>query len=130
MGHAKTTDFGLAKNLKERPANIAVRLRSRHTELHGPEQGRRQGPRVGPLADVYALGAILYECSPGRPPFKGEGAWDTVKQVAHDDPLPPTRLRRGCREDLKPSGCAACTRSRPKRFPSALELANDLDRWL
>jgi len=116
MGMPKITDFGLAKNLKEETSNTQSGSVLGTPNYMAPEQAAGKVHEVGPLADVYALGAILYELLTGRPPFKGEGAWDTVKQVLHDDPLPPTRLRRGLPKDLE-TICLRCLHKEPaKRF--------------
>jgi WD40 repeat protein len=130
LGMPKITDFGLAKNLKEESSNTQSGSVLGTPNYMAPEQAAGKVHEVGPLADVYALGAILYELLTGRPPFKGDGPWDTVKQVINDDPLPPTRLRRGLPRDLE-TICLRCLHKEPaKRYLSAMELADDLDRWL
>src|SRR5262249_43993139 len=97
-GTLKVTDFGLAKLLevKATQAHAAGRTRSGAgmgtRSYRAPEQADGKSREVGPAADVYALGAILYECLTGRPPFKGETLLDTLMQVVHQEPVPPRRL--------------------------------------
>jgi eukaryotic-like serine/threonine-protein kinase len=131
----KITDFGVAKCAGDREAPD-LRGLTVTGELLGtpnymaPEQAAVPRQPVGPAADVYALGAILYELLTGRPPFTGETPLATVMQVLHNDPVSVTSLQPNVPRDLE-TICHKCLRKEPRqRYGSALELAEDLQRFL
>lgn len=126
----KITDFGLAK-LQTTESHITQSGAILGTPSYmAPEQAAGDGKAVGPAADIYALGAILYEALTGRPPFKAASVMDTVMQVLHDDPVPPSRLEPKLPRDLE-TICLKCLAKKPdQRYASAAALADDLGRFL
>ena len=132
----KITDFGVAKCAGGDGEAPDLRGPTVTGELLGtpsymaPEQAMVPRQPVGPAADVYALGAILYELLTGRPPFTGETPLATVLQVLHNEPVSVTSLQPNVPRDLE-TICLKCLRKEPrKRYGSALELAEDLQRFL
>jgi hypothetical protein len=95
-----------------------------------PEQASGQAHRAGPAADVYALGAILYECLTGRPPFAAPTPMETVLLVLLADPAAPRLLQPKLPRDLE-TICLKCLEKEPaRRYPTAAALAEDLEAWL
>jgi serine/threonine-protein kinase len=128
-GVPKVSDFGLA----QLDAAGAV---TRTGEVLGtpqymaPEQADTTLGPVASAADVYALGAILYELLTGRPPFDGPSPLEIIRRLLAEDVLPPRRLQPGVPRDLE-TICLKCLQKEPsRRYGSAAELAEDLCRFL
>ena len=129
-GVPKITDFGLAKRIDTDEGHTESGQIMGSPHYMAPEQARGDSRDVGPAADVYALGAMLYEMLTGRPPFMGETPMETVRQVIDDDPVTPSRLVPRLPRDLE-TICLKCLNKDPaKRYESAEALADDLDRHL
>jgi serine/threonine protein kinase/WD40 repeat protein/tetratricopeptide (TPR) repeat protein len=126
----KITDFGLARSLDGERGLTASGAIVGTPEYMAPEQVVSAGAVLGPAADVYALGVILYEMLTGQPPFRAATVLETFQQAAEQEPVPPSRRVRGVGPDLD-TICLKCLRKRPAdRYVSALELADELVRFL
>lgn len=130
-GVLKITDFGLAKRLGAADSNQTREGAVIGTPSYmAPEQAGGGSQSVGPSADVYALGAILYELLTGRPPFLAASATQTILQVLSEEPMAPTRLQPHLSTDLV-TICMKCLQKEPvKRYQGAEALAEDVRRFL
>ncbi len=129
-GTPKVTDFGLAKKLDEASAHTQSGSVMGTPSYMAPEQAHGRTRDVGPAADIYSLGAILYEALVGRPPFKGETVLDTLEQVSSQEPVPPSRLRLKTPRDLETICLKCLQKERVKRYATAGALAEDLRRFV
>ncbi len=127
-GGPKVTDFGIAKRAA---SDLTATSEVMGTPAYmAPEQARGQAKFVGPEADVWALGAVLYECLAGRRAFDGPGINSVLYSVVHDDPPAPRKLNPAVPRDLN-AICLKCLEKQPHdRFPTAAALADDLRRFL
>jgi len=127
-GIVKVTDFGLARKLDE-AAKTATGAILGTPSYMAPEQAGGSSKDLGPACDIYALGAILYECLTGQPPFRAANPFDTLLQVIGDEPVSLVRLNRQVPRDLE-TICLKCLRKEPtRRYVSASALAEDLQRF-
>src|SRR5262245_16346141 len=126
----KVADFGLARRIDPDSGQTRSGMILGTPDYMAPEQAAGRNKSVGPPADVYALGVILYELLTGRPPFKGTGMLETLEQVRTLEPVPPRRLQPAIPRDLE-TICLKCLQKDPaRRYAVAGELADDLRRFL
>ncbi len=129
-GHPKVADFGLAKIVGSDDGLTRSRVVIGSPFYMAPEQAEGDNRQVGATADVYALGAILYELLTGRPPFRAATALETLAQVKDNDPVSPSRFQPGLPRDIE-TICLKCLEKSPsRRYGTALDLAEDLRRFL
>ncbi len=129
----RVTDFGLARLCttgQEATAATQAGAILGTPSYMAPEQAQGGGVEVGPAADVYGLGAILYALLVGRPPFQADSVLDTLLLLRTQEPVAPSRLRPRVPRDLE-TVCLKCLCKEPhRRYATAAALAGDLDRFL
>jgi WD40 repeat protein len=126
----KISDFGLAKQLDDPSGRTETGSILGTASYMAPEQAAGRVHDIGPAADTYALGAVLYELLTGRPPFRGATMLDTLEQVRSQEPVPPSRLQPALPHDLE-TICLKCLEKDPeRRYASGADLAADLGRFL
>ena len=126
----RITDFGLAKQLNDDSGLTATGARLGTPSYMSPEQAAGETDQVGPVSDVYSLGAILYELLTGHPPFRGSTVMQTLTMAMDHEPVPPRQQNPAIPRGLE-TVCLKCLQKNPAdRYPSAGELAADLNRFL
>jgi serine/threonine protein kinase/Tfp pilus assembly protein PilF len=124
------TDFGLAR-LVESESSVTHTLDVLGTPSYmAPEQAVGNNAAVSSVTDVYGIGAVLYQLLTGHPPFAGGTTYETIKLLRDTEPRPPRVLNPKVDRDLSTICLKCLEKDRKRRYPSALALAEDLERWL
>jgi hypothetical protein len=128
-GEPLVADFGLAKRV-DTDAGVTRTGAVVGTPSYMPPEQARGAKGVSPAADIYSLGAILYACLTGRPPFREATVMETLLAVLEKEPVPPRSVNPGADPDLSVIALKCLNKEPEKRYASAAALADDLERWL
>ncbi len=130
QGHPRVTDFGLAKRLESGSDLTGTGQILGTPSYMPPEQAAGHMSAVGPLSDVYSLGAILFCTLTGRPPFQAANPLDTLLQVQRQEPVSLRSLNENIPADLETIALKCLDKSPARRYASAQDLADELQRYL
>ncbi len=130
QGQPKITDFGLAKQVQGDSNLTATGAVMGTPGYMPPEQAKGDSDNIGTAADVYSLGAILYAMLTGHAPFQAANVMDTLRQVLEQEPVPPRQLNPSIDRDLQTICLKCLEKSAAKRYASADELVEELQRYL
>lgn len=126
----RVVDFGLAKVAERSPSETGARQILGTPKYMAPEQAQARRDEIGPTADVYALGVILYELAAGRAPYEGETDVEVLRQSVEGKLTPPRTFRTDMPRDLEAICLKAMARLPSRRYPTAVDFADDLRRFL
>ncbi len=130
QGEPRVADFGLARQLGADSSLTLSKNALGSPAYMPPEQAGGRSAEAGPASDVYSLGAVLYHCLTGRPPFAGESVQTVLLQVRESEPVPPRRLNASIPRDLETIVLKCLEKAPARRYVSAAALADELSRWL
>jgi len=129
-GEPHLTDFGLAR-LVESESTVTRTMELLGTPSYmAPEQAVGNNAAISSLTDVYGLGAVLYQLLTGQPPFAGGTTYETIKLLLDTEPRPPRLLNPKIDRDLSTICLKCLEKDSQRRYPSALALSEDIERWL
>lgn len=128
-GEPHISDFGLSRLLDDDSQMTMSGSVLGSPNYISPELAKGDRDQVTTAVDVYGLGAILYHCLTGKPPFEGSTPLEVLRKVTGEDPVPPRSVRAGIDRDLE-TICLKCLERDPRRrYPSARALKEDLCLW-
>src|ERR1700730_2392367 len=129
-GEPHLSDFGLAR-LVEQESTVTNSLDVFGTPgYRAPDQAAGHTKELTPAADVYSLGAVLYQMLTGQPPFVGGTTYETIRMVLETEPRNPGLLNAKVDRDLSTICLKSLEKSPKKRYASAEALAQDIEHWL
>ncbi|MBI5360654.1 MAG: protein kinase [Planctomycetes bacterium] len=130
-GEPYLTDFGLAKELESTEHSLTMSGTVVGTpDYMSPEQATGQKDKIDHLSDVFSLGAAFYSCLTGHLPFSGKELYQVMHNVVNKDPVLPSKYINPLDRDVETICMKCLEKERRKRYQSAMELAEDIKRYL